>query len=109
MITVQLHNLSFHSFHGIHEEERVLGGKYNIDVVVSFQEKTIIDKLDQSIDYAALFAIVKDVMIVPTPMLETIVMKIGQRIKEKFTIIEQINVSIIKVRPPIEGLEGDAK
>ena len=106
MLFVKLSNLSFHSYHGIHAEERVLGGKYELDIEVGFEEKEMINRLDQSVDYSGMFEIVKKVMDKPTPMLETIVMTIGERIKAKYPLIEQIKVSITKFRPPIEKMEG---
>lgn len=108
MLFVKLQNLSFHSFHGIHEEERILGGRYGLDVEVGFEEKGMINKLEESVDYAVIFEIVQKVMDKPTPMLETIVMTIGEKIKEKYPLIEQLKVTITKFRPPIEKMEGDS-
>ena len=108
MITVKLQNLSFYSFHGIHDEERILGGDYSVNVEVSFEENGFINHLDQSVDYSGIFNVVKDIMAIPTPMLETVAMKIAEKLREKFTIIEQLKVTIIKVHPPIENMEGSA-
>jgi len=36
MIRVQLHNLIFRAFHGIHEEERILGNDYIVEVSLRF-------------------------------------------------------------------------
>ena len=108
MIKVSLTNLSFHSFHGVYEEERRIGGEYQVDLSVSFHESSLINKLDQSADYVAMFNIVKTEMDIPTPMLETIAMQIGEKLRSVFDSIHNIKVTIIKVHPPIKEMRGSA-
>jgi dihydroneopterin aldolase len=42
----------------------------------------------------------------PTPLLETIVIDISQQILAQFSIVEEVQISIKKVHPPIEGFKG---
>ncbi len=47
-------------------------------------------------------------MSVPTPLLETIVMDIGNEFHREYPEIRAINISIRKMNPPVEGMQGEA-
>lgn len=107
MITIHLHNLTFYSFHGVHEEERILGNEYEVNADVQFhEEQTQIDSLSETINYVSLYEIIRKRMEIPTHLLETIVMGIGNSIHEKFNYVSLINISLKKNHPPIEGIDG---
>jgi dihydroneopterin aldolase len=109
MIKVQLHQLKFNSFHGIHEEEKILGNDYVIDVSVEIHENiSVITSIPETINYAEIYRIIKMRMEIPTPLLETILMEIGNEMHDRFPSVKSINISIEKMHPPIEGIEGSA-
>ena len=109
MITVHLRNLHFNSFHGIHEEEKILGNEYLIDASVEFhEEKQVITSIQDTINYEDIYNIIKERMSVSTPLLETIVMEIGNEIHSEFPQVRAITISLKKMHPPIEGMEGEA-
>lgn len=109
MIKVQLHNLQFNSFHGIHEEEKILGNDYVVNVSVEFSEKTeVINSIHETINYAEIYKIIKLGMDTPTPLLETVIMEVGKKIHHKFPELHSANISIEKMHPPIEGMQGSA-
>ena len=107
MITIHLHDLKFYSFHGVHEEERLLGNEYEVNADVQFHEEySEIHSLSQTINYADVYEIIKKRMQIPSPLLETVVMDIGNAIHEKFYYVRFINITLKKLHPPIEGIEG---
>ena len=109
MITVHLYNLHFNSFHGILEEEKILGNEYVIDASVEFhEEKGVITSIQDTINYEDIYNIIKERMSEPSPLLETIVMEIGNDIHNEFPQIRSINISLKKMYPPIEGIRGSA-
>jgi len=109
MITVYLKDLHFHSFHGIHEEEKVIGNEYIVNASVDFQEELeIINSINDTVNYADIYNIIRERMNVPTPLLETVVMEIGNEIHNEFPHLKNINISLQKMNPPIEGIEGSA-
>lgn len=109
MITVYLNNLLFHASHGIHEEEKLLGNDYVVDAFVEFHEEhQVINSIYQTINYVDLYNIIKEKMGEPTPLLETVVMEIGNEIHNEFPQLRSINISIKKMNPPIEGIQGSA-
>lgn len=109
MITVHLNNLEFNGFHGIHDEEKILGNDYVVDVSVEFHEELqVITSINDTINYATIYNIVKKRMSIATPLLETVVMNIGNEIHNDFPQIRSINISLKKMFPPIEGMRGQA-
>jgi 7,8-dihydroneopterin aldolase/epimerase/oxygenase len=109
MITVHLYNLLFNSFHGIHEEEKILGNEYIINASVEFhEEKNVITSIQDTINYEDIYNIIKERMSEPSPLLETVVMEIGNEIHNEFPQIRSINISLQKMHPPIEGIRGSA-
>ena len=109
MITVNLNNLRFNAFHGIHEEEKILGNDYIIDASVEFHEQLpVIHSINDTVNYVDIYNIIKERMSSPTPLLETVVMDIGNEIHKEFPELRAINISIKKMNPPIEGIQGSA-
>ncbi len=45
-------------------------------------------------------------MHIPSALLETVVMDIGNTIHEKYNYVRSINISLKKIHPPIEGIVG---
>lgn len=109
MISVELNDLTFHAFHGILEEERIVGNTYEVNCKVHVYEGAeIVRRIDQTIDYAIIYSIIKNRMAVPTLLLETICMEIGKAIQEQFPDVKFISITLKKMQPPIEGFSGSA-
>ena len=110
MITVQLRNLLFNAFHGIHPEEKILGNEYIVDATLEFDEKgEVIEHIDETVNYAQVYDIIKNKMHIPTPLLETVVMETGNEIRKNFPEVKSISISVKKMNPPIEGMQGFAQ
>lgn len=106
MVTIQLKNLLFFSHHGIHEEEKILGNTFEINVDISFNATDRIDSLEQTINYASVYAIIKQRMSIPTELLETLAQDIAHQVHAVDSRILSITVAVEKKNPPIPGMEG---
>ncbi|MBK8520103.1 MAG: dihydroneopterin aldolase [Ferruginibacter sp.] len=106
MFTINLHNLIFHSFHGIHEEEKIVGNEFVVNVSLSFIAGEQITTLEQTINYATVYEIVKQRMQIATPLLETLVQDLTEAIRAFDNRIQSISVFIEKKNPPIPNMEG---
>jgi dihydroneopterin aldolase len=58
------------------------------------------------LDYVAVYDLVKARMDEPTPLLETIVIDVAQQILAQFSIVEEVQISIKKLHPPIPQFRG---
>jgi 7,8-dihydroneopterin aldolase/epimerase/oxygenase len=109
MVTVSLHDLQFNSFHGIHEEEKITGNDYVVDASVEFHEDVhVVHSINETINYADIYNIIRERMNVPSALLETVAMDIGNEIHNEFPQVRSITISIKKMHPPIEGMQGIA-
>lgn len=104
--TIQLHQLQFFSFHGLYEEERILGAPYEVNIEVSFPGEAAVTTLEQTVDYVTIYEITRQQMSQPTPLLETVTQNITEAIHQYNTQITGITINIKKLHPPIENFQG---
>lgn len=105
--TIELRDLQFYSFHGLYEEEKKVGGDFVVDVRAKFPaEGHALKSIDETVNYAALFAIVKEEMDRPRELLETVAQSIAEKIYAKYNVINEVDIRIEKKNAPIVGLSG---
>lgn len=103
---VALEGMEFYARHGYYEEERIIGNKYSVDVFITtdFTEAADDDKLDGTINYERVYAIVAEVMSIDALLLEHLAGKIIKSIKSEFIKASSVRVKVCKYNPPIKGL-----
>jgi dihydroneopterin aldolase len=106
MFTINLHNLNFFSFHGVHEEEWILGNNFVVHVSLSFQADGNISSLEQTINYASVYKIIKQRMSIPTALLETLAQDLAHEIHVFDKRIKSKSISVEKKDPPIPNISG---
>jgi dihydroneopterin aldolase len=107
MTTIHLRDVKIEAFHGFHEGEEKTGNPYIINLDVSFEEKSnITEDIQDTIDYVALFDIVKTRMQVPAKLLEKVCEGIIRRIWHQYPFVKEVTVSIYKLQAPIEHFQG---
>ena len=105
--TIELRNLEFYSFHGLYEEEKRVGGEFVVDAFAKFPaDDHNLTSINETVNYAALFAIIKDEMERPGELLETIAQSIAEKIYVRYGVIKEIEIRIEKKKAPIVGLNG---
>ncbi len=106
MLTIHLHNLIFFSFHGVHEEEQILGNEFevNADVEVDTNEKII--SIRQTVNYVLVYNTIKQRMQRSTPLLETVAQELTRDIHNIDDRIKSVSITIKKLSPPIENFLG---
>ena len=104
---IYLNDLIFNGFHGVYPAEKKIGNTFKVDVRIHFNpaSKTI-DQLEQTIDYVDVYHLIKKIMSVPTPLLETIVANIADQILEAHPIAEAVYVKITKQQLAVPYFEG---
>ena len=109
MITVRLHNLLFSGHHGVFKEELATGNTFEVHLDVLYDEKDRpFGNLDSVVNYVNLFAIVKQRMHQPSPLLEKIADEIIVKIKALYPFIKEVVISIYKLQAPIGNFQGKA-
>lgn len=107
MLCIELKNILLHAYHGIYAGEPKMGGDFEVNLQVFFNEEGHdFVRLNQTINYVLLFDMVKKRMEEPTHLLEKLCDNIIHDIKQKFPFILEANLSIYKLQAPIENFHG---
>lgn len=107
LITVELKRLHFFAFHGLFAEERKTGNEFDVNLSVCYSPVSgVITDINETVNYAKLFELVKTEMQKPRDLLETLVMEIAELIHASFPQIRKVEISIDKLYPPIAGFDG---
>lgn len=105
--SIQLHNLEFYAYHGLLPQERVVGGHYRVDVELSLTpplRALTEDVIDDTVNYAEVYALIRQQMEQPVNLLEHLAHRITQGLYAQFPQIQAIKLSVTKVTPPISGI-----
>ncbi|MBX2946479.1 MAG: dihydroneopterin aldolase [Cyclobacteriaceae bacterium] len=102
---VALEGLEFHAFHGVYPHERESGNWFEVDVAVEtdFTADAFQDDLSGTVNYEALFRIIKDEMEKPSKLLETVAGQIIDCIFRELPVVQAVELKISKINPPIGG------
>ncbi|SEN83675.1 dihydroneopterin aldolase [Mesobacillus persicus] len=106
MDKIHLKQMQFYGYHGVYPEENKLGQRYAVDltVEVDLSKAGISDRLEDSINYAELYNICKEIVEgKPYNLVEAVAEKIAATILEKYNAIGICHVMVIKPDPPIPG------
>ena len=104
---IYLNDLIFNGFHGVYPAEKKIGNTFKLDLRIQLTPNTkTIDQLEQTIDYVQVYALIKKIMAVPTPLLETIVTNIADQILAAHPMAESVYVKITKQQLSVPYFEG---
>lgn len=103
---IELKQMEFYGYHGVFPEETALGQRFIIDLAVScdLRKAGETDNLNESINYAELFTICKDIVEgKPFKLIEAVAEAIATKILTSYSAIKNCKVKVIKPDPPIPG------
>ena len=106
MFTIHLNNLVFYAYHGMHEEETIVGNDFEVSVSVSFNAADKVAELNDTINYVSVYEIIKQHFAQPQKLLETLAQNITQQIHKIDDRITSINITIHKKNAPISNFIG---
>lgn len=102
---IKLKNMRFFAYHGVLPQEKTAGNhfivnmKFAADVSKSFET----DSVDDTVNYAAVYDLVKAEMAIPSNLLEHVVGRIFKKTKATFPQISALEVRVSKLNPPVSG------
>jgi len=103
--TIEVNNIKLYGYHGCLDEEALIGQNYSVDIAIRFDftEAALEDDLTKTVSYVDLNLIAAEEMSVRAKLIETVGLRILNRIKALNASIEGIRVKVIKHCPPING------
>ena len=105
---VRLEKLRFRAFHGVLEQERMVGGEFVVTLCIGYpwQAAMTSDDVADTLDYAAVYRLVEREMAVPSRLLEHVAGRIVDALLRDFPLISSIDLWLTKVTPPM-GADSD--
>jgi dihydroneopterin aldolase len=102
---IAVEGIKVYAYHGCLEEEGHIGGHYVVDVYMQtdFTEAGETDDLKLTIDYCAVYEIVKKEMAVRSKLIERAAMRIHTVILKDFATVLKVKVRVTKLNPPMNG------
>ena len=100
---ILIDNLQMYAFHGVMEQERRVGGWFDISVRVHYNILRAIqtDDVNDTLSYAELLEVVKSQMAQPSNLLEHVASRIGKAVLERFPEVENVEIKLLKLNPPM--------
>ena len=98
-----IRNMRFHARHGVLPQEQATGGTFivSIDAMYPLQQAVETDEVNDTLNYAEVYDIVKREMAEPSKLIEHVAGRIGRRILSEMPQIEELTVSVTKENPPM--------
>ncbi len=106
-IQIALDSMKFYAYHGVAQQEREVGNTFVIDLLLTASpavERAIAnDTLEDTINYATVYEVVKREMAIPSKLIEHVAGRILTALKETFPQIRAIELKLSKLNPPFGG------
>lgn len=104
---IVLEGMQFHAFHGVHAEERLMGGKYQVDVYLNYPFEGNADQLDRTANYETVYRLVAQRMEAPVQLIEHLAELMLADLQQAF-VFAQVKVRVSKFQPPVGGVVARA-
>lgn len=105
MDKIRLHNMEFFGYHGAIPEENRLGQRFKVDLELGLdlREAGLHDDLGRTVDYAQVHHLAKEIVEgTPYQLIEALAERLAQAVLERYAIIKEITVRVIKPHPPFD-------
>ena len=105
MGVIEIEGMEFYAYHGHFAEEQVVGNRFTVDLTISTNclKAAKSDDLTDTLNYQAVYQIVKEEMQIKSHLLEHVAGRILDRLYESYESIEKAKVKISKLNPPMGG------
>ncbi len=100
-------NLEFYAFHGVKDEEKKLGGRYQMDLELYYDSSSAIatDKLSNALNFEEiLHKIAEELANKNFNLIETLGNQILEVVADNYSILQKATVRIRKFNIPFKGI-----
>ncbi|WP_400075746.1 dihydroneopterin aldolase [Winogradskyella sp. R77965] len=105
MGVIKVKNIRVFAHHGCLKEETAIGSDYRVDLEIKadLSASAESDNLGDTVDYVFLNKVVREEMLRPSKLLETVAQRILNRIFNEDKLVSKAVVAVSKINPPIGG------
>jgi len=107
LMKISINSAQFYAYHGVKQEERNLGGKYEVDLDLYYDATNAIinDDVNLALNYEEAFYIIEEVINNENyHLIETIAREILNLLMEKFPILQKAKVKVRKINIPLRRI-----
>jgi 7,8-dihydroneopterin aldolase/epimerase/oxygenase len=108
---ILLEGMRFYAYHGVNPEERALGQRFTVDVVltVDLRRAGQSDNLADTVSYSAVYKLVRRIVEdEPRDLIEAVAEAIAAEILTGFPPVHRVTVTVRKPEVPMKGSMLDA-
>ena len=108
---ILLEGMRFYAYHGVNPEERALGQRFTVDVVlaVDLRRPGQSDDLADTVSYSAVYKVVRETVEgEPRQLIEAVAEAIATVILKGFPLVARVIVTVRKPEVPMKGSMLDA-
>lgn len=104
-ITIALNAMKFYAYHGVLPQETEVGNYFVVDVTYTCpsEKACLSDDLNDTINYADVYNLVKSEMECPSKLLEHIAGRISIALISTFPQVTSLKITVSKMNPPLGG------
>ncbi len=105
MGVIALKGMRFFAHHGVYEEEKILGGEYEIDIriEVGTGKAEQSDDVNDTLNYETVYTICEIEMRKSSDLIEHVAARIIYRLKVTYKNMKTIWIKVSKLNPPLGG------
>ncbi|MDZ7795605.1 MAG: dihydroneopterin aldolase [Candidatus Marinimicrobia bacterium] len=104
---IRLKNMIFYGYHGVEESEKILGARFEVDLVIGcdLKKASETDHLRDTVNYEAIYYDIEEIVTTEKKhLIEALAGIIARKIKQRHEKIKEITVVIRKPSVPIKGV-----
>jgi 7,8-dihydroneopterin aldolase/epimerase/oxygenase len=103
MALIQIEEMEFFAYHGCYKEERVIGTRFKVDlsIVADTTEAEVADDIHKTINYQAVYKLVKTEMDIKSHLLEHVCKRIIDSIYHAYPDVHYVKVKLMKLNPAL--------
>jgi dihydroneopterin aldolase len=103
---IAIEGMKFYAYHGLLEEERIIGNEFIVDIIIEtdFTKAAAKDEISDTIDYSFIYSLVEKEMQVKSKLIEHVGKRVLDSVLNNCTgVIQDMKVKITKIKPPVKG------
>lgn len=100
-----IEGIKIYAYHGCFKEETAIGTNFlvNVELDVNLEKPAQTDNIYDTVNYQAVFTVIKDQMAIPSKILEHVCQRIIDALFQEFDAIEKIKLKVSKLNVPLGG------
>lgn len=102
---IEIEGMEFYAYHGHYSIEKKVGNRFvaSVHIKTDCEKAGQTDKLEDALDYQAVYEVIKKEMEIPSDLLENVCSRILNKLYSTFTSIGEATIKLSKMNPPMGG------